>query len=162
MILLIIICFIWGSQIPLMAQDQYEVVELAVMRDQPIVRGKINGKKAYLLLDTGADVSIIHCNDAKRYGFSCHTRTSLRGFQLAGLGANVKGLVGVYDMDLQLGSQTIQANYIALDLSGIIRSLNTGASVKISGIIGSKALKRHGFVVDYDRKEVKMRLPGAD
>ncbi|MEO0333315.1 MAG: retropepsin-like aspartic protease [Bacteroidota bacterium] len=162
MVLFIFTYFLMGTGTTVLTQDEYEQIEVAIMRDQPIVQGKINGKKAYLLLDTGADVSIIHCNDAKRYGFSCHTRTSLKGFQLAGLGSSVKGLVGVYDMDLQLGSQTIRANYIALDLSGIIRSLNTGTSVKISGIIGSEALKRHGFVIDYDRKEVKMRLPKAD
>ena len=95
------------------------------MWEQPIVKGTINGKQAFLLLDTGADVSIIHDNDATRYGFSCHTRTSLKDYQLAGVGASTKGLVGVYNMDLQLGSQTIRANYIALDLSSIIRSLDT-------------------------------------
>ena len=162
MILLIIICFILGSHLPLMAQDQYEVVELAVMRDQPIVRGTINGKRAFLLLDTGADVSIIHSNAAKRLGFSCHTRTSLNGFQIAGLGTSMKGLVSVYDMDLRVGSQTIRADYIALDLSGLIRSLNSGSSVKINGILGSEALKRYGFVIDYNRREVKMKISEAE
>ncbi|MEO0332183.1 MAG: hypothetical protein AAF223_10940, partial [Bacteroidota bacterium] len=91
-----------------------------------------------------------------------HTRTSMKKFRVTGLGASVKGLVGVYDMDLQLGSQIIRADYIALDLSNIINSLNTGTSVKINGIIGSKALRMHGFLIDYHHKEIKLRLPETD
>ena len=150
------------NRIAALAQNKYEMLEVVMMQDQPIVKGTINGKNAYLLLDTGADVSIIHFKDAKRYGFSCHTRTSMKKFRVTGLGASVKGLVGVYDMDLQLGSQIIRADYIALDLSNIINSLNTGTSVKINGIIGSKALRMHGFLIDYHHKEIKLRLPETD
>ena len=150
------------NRIAALAQNKYEMLEVVMMQDQPIVKGTINGKNAYLLLDTGADVSIIHFKDAKRYGFSCHTRSSMKKFRVTGLGASVKGLVGVYDMDLQLGSQIIRADYIALDLSNIINSLNTGTSVKINGIIGSKALRMHGFLIDYHHKEIKLRLPETD
>lgn len=41
----------------------------------------------------------------------------------------------------------------------IIDSLRAGTSVKINGIIGSKALKRHGFVIDYDLNEVRRKVP---
>ncbi|MEM8970097.1 MAG: aspartyl protease family protein [Bacteroidota bacterium] len=160
---LILLCLLLSTnRVVTLAQSKYETLEVVIMQDQPIVKGTINGKNAYLLLNTGADVSIIHFKDAKRYGFSCHTRTSMKKFRVTGLGANVKGLVGVYNMDLQLGSQIIRANYIALDLSNIINSLNTGTSVRINGIIGSKALKTHGFLIDYHRKEVKLRLLETD
>ncbi len=161
--ILILLCLLLSmNRIAALAQNKYEMLEVVMMQDQPIVKGTINGKNAYLLLDTGADVSIIHFKDAKRYGFSCHTRTSMKKFRVTGLGASVKGLVGVYDMDLQLGSQIIRADYIALDLSNIINSLNTGTSVKINGIIGSKALRMHGFLIDYHHKEIKLRLPETD
>ncbi|MGD1889135.1 MAG: aspartyl protease family protein [Cyclobacteriaceae bacterium] len=162
MILVITICFLIGIGPAVLAQNEYEVIEVIIMGDQPIVRGTINGKKAYLLLDTGADVSLLHSEDARHFGFSCHTRNSLKGFQLTGLGASVKGLAGVYDMDLQLGSQIIRADYIAIDLSDIIRSLDSRLSVRINGIIGSKALRMHGFLIDYHHKEVKMKLPNTD
>ncbi|WKN43710.1 retropepsin-like aspartic protease [Tunicatimonas pelagia] len=160
-LILIIISFLLSTNTAVYAQDRYEYIDIHTMRDQPIVKGTINGKEAFFLLDTGADVSLIHINDAKRYGFSYHTRHSRQGFRVTGLGASVKGLVGVYGMNLEIGSQKIIDDYIAVDLSNIIRTLHTGSTVRISGIIGCKALRLHGFVIDYHHKKVKMKLPSS-
>ncbi|MEQ9438278.1 MAG: retropepsin-like aspartic protease [Cyclobacteriaceae bacterium] len=140
------------------AQSAYEILDVVVMRDQPIVRGEMNGKTAYFLLDTGSDVSLINTGDAEKYGFSYITNNGLKGYQLAGLGASTNELFNIYNIDLRLGSQKIKAIFIAYDLSNIIRSLNTNTPIRINGIIGSKALRKHGFVIDYDLKEVKMKL----
>ncbi|MEM8968392.1 MAG: retropepsin-like aspartic protease [Bacteroidota bacterium] len=160
--LLIIIGLLLSSQVMLMAQDRCETVEIAVMQDQPIVRGTINGKEAFFLVDTGSDVSLIHAKDAKRYGFFCHPRRALDRFQLYGLGTSIKELTAVHNMYVQLGSRTIFADYIALDLSTIIHSLNTGTSIEISGILGSKTLNKYGFVIDYHRNEIIMNPPGTE
>jgi hypothetical protein len=119
----------------------------------------MNGKTAYFMLDTGSDVTLINTGDAKRYGYSYKTRSDLRGYRIAGLGRSTREVLGNYNIDLQLGSQKIKDIFIAYDLSNIIHSLHTDSSVKINGIIGSKALRRHGFVIDYDLNEVKMKLP---
>ncbi len=142
----------------LFAQSEYKQVDVIVMHDQPIVKGTMNGKKAYFLLDTGSDVTLLNTGDAKRYGFSYLPHRGLRGYQLSGLGKSTKEVLSTYNVDLRLGSQKIKATFIAYDLSNIIQSLGAGTAVKINGIIGSRALKRHGFVIDYDRKEVKMKL----
>lgn len=140
------------------AQSCYETLDVVVMRDQPIVRGEMNGKTAYFLLDTGSDVSLINTEDAKEYGFSYVSNRGLRGYQLTGLGVGTTELFNIYKIDLRMGSQKISADFVAYDLSNIVHSLNTGPFVRINGIIGSKALRKHGFVIDYDLKEVKMKL----
>ena len=156
---LLTLCFIISLIDVIRAQDTHQLIDVVVMRDQPIVRGKMNGKTAYFLLDTGSDVSLINMGDAKRYGFRYRTRRDRRGYQLSGLGKSTRELIDVYDMDLQLGAQQINGIFLAYDLSNIIQSLNADSYVKINGIIGSRVLRRHGFVIDYDLKEVKMKLP---
>jgi hypothetical protein len=148
-----------GISHTIFAQNEYELIDVVVMRDQPIVQGKMNGKTAYFLLDTGSDVTLLNTGDAKRYGYAYHTRRDLRGYRLAGLGKSTNEVLGIYNVDLRLGSQKIKDIFIAYDLSNIIRSLNAGSSIKINGIIGAKALRRHGFVIDYDLNEVKMKRP---
>ena len=157
--LLITCLFIIGISHTIPAQNKYELVDVVVMREQPIVKGIMNGKKAYFLLDTGSDVTLLNIGDAKKYGFSYRNRNDLRGYRLSGLGKSTTELLGIYNVDLQLGSQKINDVFLAYDISNIIRSLNAGTSIEINGIIGSKALKRHGFVIDYDLNEVRMKLP---
>ena len=159
--LLITLLFIMGISHTIPAQDKYELVDVVVMRDQPIVKGKMNGKPAYFLLDTGSDITLLNTGDAKKYGYSYRNRSDLRGYRLSGLGKSTKEVLGIYNVDLQLGSQKIKDTFIAYDLSNIIYSLSlsAGTSIKINGIIGSRVLKRHGFVIDYDLNEVKMKLP---
>lgn len=157
--LLISLFFIMGISHALPAQDKYELLDVVIMRHQPIVKGTMNGKKAYFLLDTGSDITLLNIGDAKKYGFEYRNRSDLRDYQLSGLGKSTTELLGIYNIDLQLGSQKIKDIFIAYDISNIIYSLSSSASVEINGIIGSKALRRHGFVIDYDLKEVRMKLP---
>lgn len=140
------------------AQDQYEFVDVVAMQHQPIVKGTLNGKKAYFLLDTGSDVTLINKSDAKRFGFLYRDRYDLREYKLSGLGKSSTELLGIYDLELQLGSQKIKDIFLAYDITNIVNSLHAGHALHINGIIGSKALRRYGFVIDYDLKEVKMKV----
>lgn len=157
--LLTTLLFIIGISDTMPAQDKYELVDVVVMRDQPIVKGKMNGKTAYFLLDTGSDITLLNTGDAKKYGYSYGNRSDLRGYQLSGLGKSIKTVLGIYKVDLQIGSQQIKEAFIAYDLTNIIQSIRADHSVRISGIIGCNVLRRHGFVIDYDLNEVKMKLP---
>ena len=65
----------------------------------PVVEGTINGKKAGILLDTGAALSIIHSSEVRRLEL---TPISLRGQRIFGIGGESR-VAGVYIDELKIG-----------------------------------------------------------
>jgi len=71
-----------------------ELIKVVKIKDQPIVAGELNGKKAYFLIDTGADVTILHKKDANRYNFT-YRETILPGYKLSGLNSRDEGVISI-------------------------------------------------------------------
>lgn len=132
---------------------QNEVRMIGTMH-QPIVRGELNGKKAFFLIDTGSSITLLNLKAAPKYDFGL-ARMNLEGYRLSGLNSEHKsGVLAATNAKLFLGGKRMQGAFRVIDLSYIIQSIAESTGIRIAGIIGSDLMRRHNFVIDYREREI--------
>ena len=129
-----------------------EPIKIEHLKNKPIVVGKINGRKAYFLLDTGSDLTLLHEGKAAYYGFKIKKMVNPQ--RITGANGRISEINRAGNVNLILGTLPITTAYFTYDLSAIIRSIYNKSFVRISGIIGSDVMIRYGFVIDYGNKQV--------
>lgn len=127
-------------------------IKIEYLRSKPIVAGEINGRKAYFLLDTGSDMTVLHERKASYYNFK--VKKMMNPQKIMGISGRHENVNRAGNINLALGELPIISPYFTYDLSGIISSIYRKNSVKISGIIGSDVMIKYGFVIDYNQKLV--------
>jgi hypothetical protein len=125
---------------------------------KPIVKGSINGKEAYFLLDTGADVTLLHAGDAQRYTFTTR-QTGSQPYSIRGIGGYLPGAGQVVGAKLFFAHLPLDWQPKAVDLSSIIVHVRQKTSYRISGIIGTDMMRHYGFVIDYAENKVHVKKP---
>ncbi|MCE7053114.1 aspartyl protease family protein [Algoriphagus sp. AGSA1] len=139
------------------AQVSYSAVKIHNLHPKPIVKVTINGKPAYLLLDTGSDIDLLHSKAMKKYDFSIYTRNSDSRQMLASVNGVERTFDYVYDLDLMIGEKHISGSFISMDISSIVTSISNKTGMTISGIIGSETMKNYCFIIDYEKAEVMLK-----
>jgi hypothetical protein len=129
-----------------------EPIKIQHLENKPIVVGEINGRKAYFLLDTGSDLTLLHENKATYYDFKI--KKMVKPQCITGANGRIGEINRAGDVELFLGTLPITTAYFTYDLSGIIQSIYHKTFIRISGIIGSDVMIRYGFVIDYGKEEV--------
>jgi len=116
-------------------------VELSeVSTGHQLVDLSLNGREATFVVDTGANVSVLHAPFADDFGLS--DDRAARGGQAR--------LVRIDS--LQLGGVAIRQNRIVLaDLSQVVSALGRMSDRPVSGIIGQDVLGEHRAVIDVPR-----------
>ena len=137
---------------PLMAQ--IPPVKITNLRSKPIVQAELNGKKAYFLLDTGSDLTVMHEGKAEFYNFNI--KEMVIPLKVAGIDGSTGGMNRASTIELKLGELSIQAPYFSYDLSSVIKYIHSKTFLKISGIIGSDVMHKYGFVIDYGEELVRI------
>ncbi len=119
-----------------------------------MISGKINGKEAHFLIDTGASRSVFDTDT-----ISCFIDTPL--FQkkegiTAGLGSSDMESA-TFDIErLELGPLPIEHyEAVALDLSNIHSSYEQLRLPRIHGIIGGDLLVRYKAVINYRQRKIR-------
>lgn len=149
-ILLLVSIFFLNSQFVL-AQKSIKIIKLG---HQPIVAGKLNGKKAYFLVDTGSDATFLNSKDAKKFKFKSKKMLN-RKYKLAGFDSDFNGdLLVATDIEMNLGGELMRGSYKLFDISNIAQSISQSGGIRINGIIGSDLMKRYNFVIDYKAREI--------
>lgn len=132
---------------------EYEYIKIFNLHRKPIVEATLNGQKAYFLLDTGSDITMLNKDEKNKYGFKLHIREN-ENHAAVGIGGKTTELTSIYQVHLKLGSTRIVTRYLAYDMSAIVQAIDRNSGVKISGIIGSDTMKRYGIIIDYKNREV--------
>jgi hypothetical protein len=143
----ILLALMMAAQI-LPAQDNFAIEHL---RNKPIVKGKLNGRTAYFLLDTGSDLSVLHDGAAGRYDFGIKRMVNPQRVTGIGKGGSMDRAGRA---ELLLGSLPVSTAWFTCDLQGIIRSIYHKTQVRIVGIIGSDVMLKYGFIIDYAQEKV--------
>ncbi|MGI9542916.1 MAG: aspartyl protease family protein [Cyclobacteriaceae bacterium] len=133
--------------------DNYEYINIVYLKKKPIVKGVLNGKDAYFLLDTGSDITLLNHKVSRHYGFKAIYRHR-PGQPIQGIGTDGTQMRYAFDVNLRLGSQKIKAKYRSHDISNIVESIYSHSSIRIAGIIGSDVMRNYGFKIDYKTKMV--------
>ena len=125
---------------------------------KPIVKGSINGHEAYFLLDTGADVTLLHAGDADEYAFTTR-QTGSEPYTVRGIGGHLPGAGKVVGAKIFFANLPLDWQPKAVDLSSIIVHMQHKTSYRISGIIGTDMMQHYGFVIDYAENRVYVKKP---
>lgn len=139
-----------GNSIPLRLvrlEDGYHI----------FLTAKINGKKATLIIDTGASRSAFDKERIKKFAdknkFEKHERLA------SGIGTNsMKSQVAVLDT-FGIGKITVK-NYLAilLDFSHVVTAYRQMGIKPIDGVLGSDILRKHKAVIDYGKKKLLLSV----
>ena len=112
----------------------------------PIVEGKINGKRAYFIIDTGASISLLNESEASHFGFGSYSSTnqSLVGF------SGSAAINEAYNCRVEFGSMIIHGvTFKARCLNDFTAAIRQHEGVNISGIIGSDVFNKYQITIDY-------------
>lgn len=121
------------------------------------IKGKINGKVANLLIDTGASRTVFDLNRMDKF---INKKDLKKNDQLStGLGTSsmVSHVSEIKKLDL---GGLIIANYdaIFIDLSHVNKSYENIKLKPIDGVIGSDILLQFKAVVNYDKMELVLKF----
>lgn len=113
-----------------------------------LVRAKIHGEKARLILDTGASTTCVDINMALHFDI-VHEKSDIMA---AGAGALGMKTQVSHKNKLQIGAwKDANVGLVLFDLSHINIALREGNEKAVDGILGADFLKKHRAVIDYGR-----------
>jgi predicted aspartyl protease len=117
------------------------------------VNVKINRKKAFLIIDTGASQTVF---DKNRIGeFLGHEQFEKVDSLSSGLGTNTMESHVVKVPKITIGEmELINERIILLDLSHVNQSYSMMKMKLIDGVIGGDMLKKYKAVIDYGKKMI--------
>lgn len=108
-----------------------------------IVEGTINGRAAYFILDTGASVVAVDRDQADHYNFTLgQGSTDVSGYGGTTTSSEVQGAnIKIGDIDI------IETTYAA-DLRLVAKSIYQNSGIRVSGIIGTPAIRDNALIID--------------
>lgn len=113
-----------------------------------IVEGRVNGKAACFLVDTGASVGFLDYDKRKEYGLSVG-----RWFEgsIVGAGGEVRN-VRHCDTFVHIGDRVIP-QFLLADIVGVVKSIKRETEIEILGIISLPQMKMVGLNIDANSNE---------
>ena len=113
----------------------------------PIVKGTLNGKEAYFIIDSGASISVLDDNQADDYlftlGYSEGDISGYGGQSSPRSTSEVDINIGGVDFSFRLGL------YRSQDIQNVVDAIKENGGIEIVGIIGSNVMKDLGIIIDY-------------
>lgn len=106
-------------------------------------------KPLNLLLDTGAEVSVIDLSTARRLGLKLASKVRVRGVNAA--------LTGYWPQKLSatVGDVALPTEYLALDLSGLSRACER----PVDGLIGADFFRQRAVQIDFLAQKIRVMNP---
>lgn len=114
-----------------------------------IIEVEVNGKKANLLVDTGAAVGIYDDNQKKKYGLEYGRRYS---GTLVGAGGELKDVRVCNTFADFLDVKIPQ--FLLADISNVVKSIKKETGIEILGIISLPQMKMCGLGIDANDMEI--------
>ena len=114
-----------------------------------IIEGKVNGKEACFLLDTGASVGLMDDNQVRDYDLANGRRYN---GTLIGAGGEMRG-VRHCDTFVELEGKTIP-QFLLADISGVVDSIRRETGIEILGIVSLPQMKIAGIGIDANDMEI--------
>jgi predicted aspartyl protease len=118
------------------------------------VDGSVNGKKARLMVDTGAFATLLHLQ------FVRGMRIPMRDTPFSSSGVNLKqrGVQMATIARFSIGSMDLARNDVGvINLEGLIHGGLLDASPPVAGLLGSEILRRHHAIIDFGTKTLYLK-----
>lgn len=118
------------------------------------VDGSVNGKKAKLMVDTGAFATLLHSR------FVRDLKIPMRKTPFSSTGVNLKsrGVQMATISRFSIGSMDMRdKNVGVINLEGLIHGGLLDASPPVAGLLGSEILRRHHGILDFGTKTLYLK-----
>lgn len=129
----------------LIAQTAYH--EVASYRGKPIIQMTINEKVAWVLLDTGADITVLNSAHKEEYEFGTFVKHD-ENLSVPGFGSTNNKLERAHHVKVFFGATRLHGSFLAFDISHVSNSIRSRTGKEISAIIGTDLMRKYGFVID--------------
>ncbi|MEQ9231247.1 MAG: aspartyl protease family protein [Cyclobacteriaceae bacterium] len=129
----------------LIAQTSYN--EVARYRGKPIIQMTINEKTAWVLLDTGSDITVLNSDHKEEFGFYTFVRHD-DNLIVPGFGSTNNKLERAHHVKVFFGATRLHGSFLAFDISHVSNSIKSRTGKEISAIIGTDLMRKYGFVID--------------
>jgi hypothetical protein len=121
-----------------------------------LIKVKINGKLAKLIIDTGASKTVFDKTQIEKFvterAFDAHDKMS------SGLGTNTMKSQTTVLKKISIGEVEIRDyKAVLLDLSHVNLSYGQIDLPAVDGVLGSDILLKHKAVIDYEKKTLKLK-----
>ncbi|MFW6219261.1 MAG: aspartyl protease family protein [bacterium] len=116
-----------------------------------IVKGNLNNKNVYFLLDTGSGLTILNSKNSKRYNFSLSSSTI---YSIVGFNGKKGNISRVNRANLEIGQLKIIGDIYSTDINHIVSNVKLSTGFYIVGIIGADIMYEYDFMIDYKNKKV--------
>jgi hypothetical protein len=127
-------------------------VDFISVQKVPIVKGMLNGKEAYFIIDSGASVSILDENGSSHYDFLIGESEE----DIVGYGG-ISSPKETNNVDVEVGGVDFNGEYQSQDIANIVGAVLSNGGITISGIIGSNVMKKVGLVIDFGSRSLYIR-----
>lgn len=121
----------------------------------PFIKGKINNKWAYFLLDTGAGSSILDLGQVRKYklGFD-----KIEDGEFSGIGGSKEyyRVLGINNFIIDDEQYFLRFN--AVDLNILVKDIYDIYGVDILGVIGSDFLSKYEFNLDFSNNKIIRKI----
>ena len=114
-----------------------------------IAEGKVNGKDAYFLIDTGASIGLIDSNKRKKFDLSVGREYN---GTLVGAGGEMRN-VRHCNTFVSFEDKVIP-QFLLTDISGVVESIARETGVEILGIISLPQMKMANLSIDCNDNEI--------
>lgn len=114
-----------------------------------IIEAKVNDKKAYLLVDTGASIGLIDNNKRKKFDLSVGREYN---GTLVGAGGEMRN-VRHCDTFVEFEGKKI-SQFLLADIKGVVESIKRETGIEILGIISLPQMSFIGMNIDVNSSEV--------
>lgn len=121
----------------------------SISDERIIVEGKVNGKEAFFLVDTGASVGLMDSNQRDDYGLIKGRRYNGTIIGAGGAMSNVRHC----DTFLNIEDRVIP-QFLLADIEGVVESIKRETGVKILGIISLPQMKQANLSLDCNDNEI--------
>lgn len=115
----------------------------SVSDERLIVEGKVNGKEAFFLIDTGATVGIFDENQRNDYDLAKGRKYM---GTIVGAGGEMRN-VRHCDTFVHIENKVIP-QFLLADISGVVESIKRETGIEILGIISLQQMKMCGISLD--------------
>lgn len=120
----------------------------------PIVKGTLNGKKAYFLLDTGASVSILDLKKSSEYGVGIGNTEDIG---VAGYGGATSDITELTNVDLRFGTERMKDKFSGKDIGYLIEVIRKNTGFEIVGIVGNNNITTSKLILDFENNVILKR-----
>jgi predicted aspartyl protease len=118
------------------------------------VDGSVNGKKARLMVDTGAFATLLHSRFVRQMKIPMRDTP----FRSSGVNLKQRGVQMATISRLSIGSMDLDRKDVGvINLEGLIHGGLLDASPPVAGLLGSEILRRHHGIIDFGTKDLYLK-----